>query len=300
VVCAAIVARFTYLKGPERREAVCHGNALTCLLKQIDDEQVSGVSSSGPPATESAPAQFVEVNAEIEGIQSNSITGKIRSRRVYHVKCIVGTNSWIMEGDFPVNARDTYWFTGTNIVMHSVTTPLPLEMQLSQIVDKVLGRTPPLPAFIREPKAGEQWTTVLPSTDPNQITGFDKVPWLAFCSGPFLQSNGSQVPTLIWLEPVIRTPKNFSNTTSLFPDALGLPKQMESRTPDHHLFYQYTVEEATNFLGWTFPMRFKLAQYQPRGKGVWEDDLHAEGKVISIRKGAAPAVPDDVLKAIKK
>lgn len=77
VVCVAIVAGFTYLKGRERREPVCRGKALTSLLKRLDDEQVSGVSSSGLPATEGAPAQFVEVNAEIEGIsrQSNSTTG---------------------------------------------------------------------------------------------------------------------------------------------------------------------------------------------------------------------------------
>jgi len=209
----------------------------------------------------------------------------------------------MVEGDFPLNARETYWCTGTNIVLRSIITPLPLEVQLSraasQIADKVLGRTPPPPLIVpgwREPKVGELLTTVLPSTDPNQLLpGFHKVPWLAFCSGPFLQSNGRHVPVPIGIDQ-----QNYLDSTSVFSDGLGLPKQMELRTPNNHLLSKYTVEEATNFLGWTFPTRFKFVEYRPDSNGILQDDLQAEGKVISIRKAAAPEVPDDVLKAIKK
>jgi hypothetical protein len=258
---------------------------------------------------QSAPAQYVEVNAEIVGISrgSNATTGKVQeSRRVYHVQCIVGTNRWMMEGDFPLNARQTYWCTGSNIILHTVITLLPLEMRLrqaeSRIADELLGRkptTPPLRMLGMQPKVGEQYTSVLASTDPNGLgLGYNKVPWLAFCSGPFLQSKGRIVPVPIGVNPNFGYLKNYSDSTSVFPDALGLPKRMELRTPDNHLLCEYTVEETTNLLGWTFPMRFKIIQYSPVPSGIWEDRSLAEGKVISIRKGKEPQVPDDVQKAI--
>ena len=226
---------------------------------------------------QSAPAQYIEVNAEIVGISrgSNSTTGKLQeSRRVYHVQCIVGTNRWMMAGDFPLNARETYWCTGSNIILRTIITPLPLEMRLrqaaSQIADELLGRkptTPPLLSPGRQPKVGEQYTSVIASTDPNGLgLGYNKVPWLAFCSGPFLQSSGRRVPVPIGVNPNFGYLKNYSDSTLVFPDALGLPKRMELHTPDHHLLCEYTVEETTNLLGWTFPMRFKIVQSQSRSE----------------------------------
>lgn len=257
----------------------------------------------------SARAQFVEINAEFDGISrgSNSATGKVvESRRTYHIHCVVGTNRWMIDGDFALNAQVTYWFTGSNIIERSVITPLPLKMRIDraerQIAGEFTGRKPaqPFPIGV-EPKVGEHFAGIINSTGLNQPGGgFEKVPWLAFCSGPYLRSSGREVPLPIGVNPAFSYTRNTSDDTTVFPDALGLPKRIELRTADNHFLCEYKVEQTTNVLGWTFPMRFKIVQYGPNRNSGWWDGLHAEGKVISIQKGKEPLVPDDVLKDLHK
>ena len=62
------------------------------------------------PDTEAG--QFVEVIAEIEGTfwPEQGAT----SRRTFSTRCVIGTNIWMLEGDFQRNATRTYWFSCVN------------------------------------------------------------------------------------------------------------------------------------------------------------------------------------------
>src|SRR5438552_1910479 len=42
--------------------------------------------------------------------------------KAYTVRCLVGTNTWMMKGDFIANADATYWFTGSNLILQTVIT----------------------------------------------------------------------------------------------------------------------------------------------------------------------------------
>src|SRR5438067_2457275 len=80
-------------------------------------------------------AQFVELTAEIEindwdywflqdkGNLPKS-TGEASSifTKTATVHCVIGANAWLMEGDFYRNSKASRWFTGTNIIEHSVIT----------------------------------------------------------------------------------------------------------------------------------------------------------------------------------
>ena len=83
--------------------------------------------------------QFVDVTAEIEindwdywllEDESELTTGTENSAPIfpksYPVRCVVGTNTWMMEGGFSRNTKKAYWFTGTNIITHTMAPQLAL------------------------------------------------------------------------------------------------------------------------------------------------------------------------------
>lgn len=44
--------------------------------------------------------------------------------RTRHVRCLVGTNAWLIEMD-DETSKNTWWFTGTNMIWHVITTAYP-------------------------------------------------------------------------------------------------------------------------------------------------------------------------------
>lgn len=78
-----------------------------------------------------AIAQFVEFTAELECDNWSywlleDHRGRESKRSVFfeplRVRCVVGTNRWMMEGDFPGHARVTRWFTGNEILERRIVT----------------------------------------------------------------------------------------------------------------------------------------------------------------------------------
>src|SRR5690349_3066671 len=63
-----------------------------------------------------AVAQFVDLRAQIEVYHWS-----LAPARTINIHCVVGTNSWEMDGDFCGNCDQAYWFTGKRIIEHSVT-----------------------------------------------------------------------------------------------------------------------------------------------------------------------------------
>ena len=83
-----------------------------------------------PVTIDSGTAQSVELTSEIETIiwPFKDATGEIVdqiNQRTWTIRCVVGTDTWLIEGDFIANGKETWWFTGTNMIRRSVITQLP-------------------------------------------------------------------------------------------------------------------------------------------------------------------------------
>lgn len=249
-----------------------------------------------------ATAQFVDLRTEVQVSEWNP--GGVRTwTQPFHL--VVGTNAWYMDGFFSSNATTTYRFTGTNIVENSVVTkPLPEELlkRLNQPGMLVAG----------SPAVGTRSTRVIESLDGNpgktvrqldSLTMAARIGWLAFCSGPCLKREGRNIfpPSDLWKELV--SASAFTDRTSVFDDALGLPKSMDLSTAKNQQVMQYRVTSSTNVLGWQFPLEFYLAQYRPApvpelrwttvGTNGWELQFVARGTVRAIGQKAEMPSPDD-------
>jgi len=234
-------------------------------------------------------AQVVELRAEIEttiwpfkdaaGELAENLTSRTRNLR-----CLVGTNSWLIETD-QENSKDTWWFTGTNMIWHVVVTGYPSK-------DKELyERNHPEQVGM----IGRRSTRVFESVDGNpgrpartmDLLGMPsaRICWLAFCSGSCLKREGRQIfpPSDLWKELVI-APSGFTDKTTVFEDELGLPSSVDLYTTNRQPVLQYRLLQSTNVLGRDFPLVFHLAQYRPAGTNGWELHLAAKGRVTSIKQ----------------
>jgi len=252
-------------------------------------------------------AQFVELKAEIEinnwsywfFADARELAGGEPSKSVFtkstEVRFLVGTNSWMMEGDFYSNASVTRWFTGTNII---------------DVINHYANSNPAsnvnFPVVLTQP-GWEKTTRVRESADGNpgrpvlvadlmDVRG--KIGWLAFCSGPALKIPGRQVfpPDDLWKERCACS-GNFNDKTVVFEDSLGLPKSMEIFTEKGQLILQYQIRQLVNVLGWHFPLEFYLVQYGPPHwprTNSWEVEFTAKGKISSINVGAPPFIAPNV------
>src|SRR5687767_4464055 len=75
--------------------------------------------ASGMISAAAAPGQFVEVAAEIEitSWRYQEETGlPLKKSRTYSVRCVVGTNTWLIENHARTNATESVWFVDGKIV----------------------------------------------------------------------------------------------------------------------------------------------------------------------------------------
>ena len=219
------------------------------------------------------------------------------------VHCVVGTNAWLMEGDFYRNSKARRWFTGTNIIEQSVITqelPEAETKRLSQISKFV----------ITSPGVGHQSTRTYQTADGNPgrparvIDLMDlrgRICWLAFCSGSALKREGRQLfpPDDLWKE-LLSAPAGFMDKTTVFKDGLDLPRSLELFTPKDQLIFQYQVRQSTNVLGWNFPLEFYGVQYRPVGTNGWVVQLTVKGKVTTIGVGTEAKIPPLAEKTAEK
>jgi len=247
---------------------------------------------------ELAPAQFVNLTAQVE---IYNWSGKSDPPRSIH--CVVGTNSWEMDGDFCRNCRVTNWFTGREIIEHSVVDRLLSSLVLSEPQDS-------------EPPVGTESTRSYDSLDGNpaqpvrvadHLTLRGRIGWLAFCSGPCLKRGGREIfpPSDLWKELIAGD--HFADLTKTFEDSLGLPRSLDLYSTGNQTVVQYRVTASTNVLGWEFPTEFYLAQYRPAplpghpgitvGTNGWQLEFTAKGKVNVICEGTKPEIPPEVLRA---
>jgi hypothetical protein len=253
--------------------------------------------------TSHAAGQFVDLVTEVQLYNWGS-----NRAVVSQVRCLVGTNSWLMEGDFIRNGRQTWWFTGTNLVESTVITKaIPV------------GAIPGSHLVGRSPQPGERSARVYESPDGNPGKPVRQVDllgvmsarlcWLAFCSGPCLKTPGRKVfpPNDLWKE-IINAPSGFADHVTAFEDTLALPKNVDLCTQDGQPVFQYRVTASTNVCGWNVPLEFYAAQYQhvflPESHRFttngWELGFTAKGRIIQIGPGKPPALPKEVLAGAEK
>jgi hypothetical protein len=251
-------------------------------------------------------SQYVDVRAEVH------INGSRRFEEYAQtIHVVVGTNSWQMDGDFCSNCEATYWFTDNRIIEHTKITKMP-ETDGVELSEAELNRI-----------IGAESTKVYdcPDGNPNLPTDtrawglelLGQIGWIAFCSGPYLQREGHEVfpPSSLWKQLI--PARAFLDRTVRFNDSFGLPKRMElyaTNSPNIQPVVQYRVFNSTNILGWEFPLEFRISQYCPAplpgspgivtGTNGWEIEFTARGKVTSIREGAKPQIPENVLRAAEK
>jgi hypothetical protein len=264
-----------------------------------------------------ALAQFVELTAELEindwsywffedtlgfAVRSGKSPSTIFTTSA-PIRCVVGTNMWMMESVFARNAKVTRWFTGSNIVERTL-----IPQAMSDEETKRLSQ--PGGLAVRGPQSGEQHTRTYPTADGNPgrpvrvmdlfMDAGGMMTWLVFCSGPALKHEGRQIPppSAFWKEYF---PGDFTDKTICFEDSLGLPRNIEMVTREGQVILQYQVRQSTNVLGWNFPTEFYLVQYQ-RGPGTNSHQVHltAKGKVTAIKAGTEPRIPVEAPNAVEK
>jgi hypothetical protein len=270
-----------------------HESALVCLLILLAFEFC-------------AIGQCVEIRAQIE-TERWWPTGVNVTESVNRI--VVATNAWLIETE-KLGQKWIRCFTGTNMILHNLTTGYPTKFP------ELYERNHP----DQIGSIGRHTTTVVDSdgsfraktTDFPFWSGFDvKGSWFAFCSGTFLKRPQRQIPLpqpdifgLFSPASVARPP--FLDRTTTFPDALGLPASIDLLTTNYETVLQYRAQPiawspndwdpekgATNVLGWTFPLQFRLAQYRSTTNGC-ELDWVARGRVISIGEVRALTLPPSV------
>ena len=235
-------------------------------------------------------AQFIEVTAELE-LTQRGLGPKSTLRTV---RCVVGTNSWQIDGDNITNGKTTYWFIDSQVIEYSVTKEAEVDPRLK------FGGGAPSPI-------GSEMKRITQSVDGNPgrpvgardlLSHPGRVAWLAFCSGPCLKREGREVfpPSDQWK---FHVSSPFIERTVVFEDSLGLPRKMTIYTTNSQPVVQYSVTASTNVLGWQIPLEFYLAQYQPAelpdsrtfNTNAWQLHMVTKGKVTSVAVGSEPHVP---------
>jgi hypothetical protein len=266
---------------------------------------------------QAALAQFVEVTTETELTDwdylflsdrarkdpaesgASSIFNETRTRR-----CVFGTNLWMIESKLP-DFTVTYWFTGTNIIEHTLITKQPADSEIKNITEhsRLAMTAPPV---------GHRFTRIYESLDGNpgrpvrvpDVMSFDlpaTFSWLAFCSAPALKREGRQIfpPSPFWKESSV-VYSGWSDRTEVFQDDLGLPRSINLVFTNSQSIFQYQVHQSTNINGWNVPLQFYGVQQLPTGTNNWKLHLTFKGRVTSIGPAAKPEIPEEVMEVIQK
>ena len=128
----------------------------------------------------------------------------------------------------------------------------------------------------------------------------EKMAWLAFCSGPYMQQAERKLYPLspFWKESAVYR-GDWLSSVATFQDELGLPIRVDLHTTNSQPVFQYQVHEVTNAMDWIFPREFSGLQYWPNGSNC-QLYLTIRGKLKTIREGTEPQIPPEAWKAIRK
>ena len=231
-------------------------------------------------------AQFVEVAAEFEitSWRYQEETGlPLKKSRTYPVRCVVGTNMWLIENHSRTNVTESVWFVDGKIVRQ---TTYNLESTGDEPVYRTFRRGPRTAGIVAAPDG-------YPSGDL-----FLNLPWFAFCSGPYLARPGRSVP--LPTPGQDRAAFGFAGETTCFTDSLGLPKRAAFYTTKRQLKCEYLVQQSTNVLGWNFPTAFTVVQNEPDALDRWTKQLTVSSRVTSIRPAQSVELSEEMRERIEE
>ena len=255
--------------------------------------------------------QFVDLTVQLEINQwsywllqdRRSAEGRDSIFRTDTVHCVIGTNMWLMEGDFVQTAFTQIWFTGTNIIEETVITREPSEAELKRPNAIKFGLTnyPPLGTKMSKTYYTADGIPGRPIREPDLLDLRGSICWLALCSGPALRRDGRQLfpPSSHW-KNVVSAPAGFTDKTTVFEDGLGLPRSVELFTPQQRRIFQYQVRQTTNINGWEIPLEFYGVQYRPAETNGWELHLTFKSRVTAIGVGSEPKLSEQDKRRIQK
>jgi hypothetical protein len=264
--------------------------------------------------------QFVEVHATIK--YTNALisphTGGLSDETNYSiaVRTVVGLNTWRIDNTYSENAEVGWLYDGTNIY-HSTRIISPTSPETVST-----ARAAGLPVAPKHYSQSNITVRVYPSTNGLPIGDIGvNLPWLAYCSGPYLNQPSRTVPLPIG--NIRHNPSAFGYTDSIecFQDELGLPifvnlftsgervreslvnfnrenlngrdvdaiRKADLRVPEGQLKFSIKLNEATNFLGWNFPSEFVFLMRSQSPKGVWLTNAWGVGNIEFLAEAARPS-----------
>jgi hypothetical protein len=231
-----------------------------------------------------AAPKFVDLTADLEITSWGSSPyddPPMFESTLWKIRCVIGTNSWLITASNQPSSTYAWHYTGSNLVRQIPT-------------DKATRPSTRTIDFNGDPDSvqnGELFSSAF------------RIPWLAFCSGPFLTHPQIQIPlpSLTWKWSLYSDynspPVGFQNNIVRFEDDLGLPISIDVLSKTGHPILQYRAQHgrvaspaSTNIAGWQFPLEFRAIQYAPirTRTNSWQADLVAHGKITSIKIGATP------------
>jgi hypothetical protein len=254
--------------------------------------------------------RYVEISAEVESVTYLQSTNGAQNKRTYPVTCVVGKDKWSIEDEFPINATDYWYYDGTNVY------------QRSQITKDIQHNGNSLATVPFEQAKSNVTIAIIDSPGGHPLGDLGvNVPWLAFCSAPYLKQPSHQIPLPTSLARIDPYAFAYRDGTATFEDDLGLPKTVELFTSraqyekapfdkrlirtsrvqlarvhssaelrqDGLLAFRYQAVAWTNVAGWTFPTEFKYATYRTDIAGATQTTFSGTGRVVHIREAAEPA-----------
>jgi hypothetical protein len=269
-----------------------------------------------------AAAQFVEISADIEITTYRSDLPNAEATatpKTFSVLCITGTNRWRIENDWSRGGLNKWFFDGTNIYESlQVIKPPPEDFQ-EHLKSTLHFATVPF-----EQARSNLTINIWNSRDGNPLGDAGvNIPWLAFCSGQYLKRDERLIA--LPCEILRHTPDRYAyaDKTETFQDSFGLPRSIDlflstnlylSSVDDFYndwgtdrgtrysqwmknavtnleegtLTFHFAATATTNFLGFTFPLRFEFFQ---KGRafiqnGSW--NWRGSGTLKSIRERTEP------------
>ena len=201
--------------------------------------------------------QYIEVTGQIQLLTYRTKPGdegKIKNNFTYSVSSVVGNEKWWVQNNYVINADQSWCYDGSNVYSSSKITKDPSLFIPTNI--------PNMPA------PSKSWRTNITQTIRPSKFGYPfgnpgvNIPWLAFCSGAFLNHKPSSMPLPTDLARNMEPTPDYPVAVTQFADELGLPEHLTLFEDQERTVVQFQVpmlRRARMFLGGGFRRSFTLS-----------------------------------------
>jgi hypothetical protein len=281
----------------------------------VFDRIGSAIAALAASAVAAAAQDYIEVRGSIQDVTFGSADtnkpGNIVTNKPIQFVCVFGGDKWRIDNNFARGGEVIWYFDGRTVYESILPTNRPSARSLESARRLGLASVPfeiarsNVTIRVAENPGGHPWGNA----------GVN-LPWLAFCSGSYLNQPGRVVP--IPIATLRHAPDGFGYTdvTEVFEDDLGLPvsidlltsKERYEKSVNDHLFrafryppayrssgfpdgvlkFRYRVVELTNFMGRNIPLRFEFAQYEAEADRRWFARYQGVGEVASVCAATEP------------